>query len=574
MQRGLSLTAKYTILVAVSVAIASAFLISFIVYRQAQLASDQATALKNFVTNTVLTRIYGKETADMQQGLVAQARTRIDAEGLLEPALTKDAEKAKAAFDAAWEHLGKEDASKTKAPILHLVLLDESDKTIRSSLPEGSPHATLAHDMFKVAKEETLMRSAPMFSSPGHPPDSVLGALYPIVAEGKRAGAIYVGISSTAAIAALTSMHQEKDIEEQLKALDRQFDQQTSEVQYQAVAGALAIVVLCVLATLLVSRKLTRSMHALGASVEGIQSEWDLTRRSGLDPSTEVGRLGAAFDSLVERLAELVTQLQQASLHVGSSSAELLAASEEISRGARGQAKHVEDASSAVTEMSTSVQGVAANAKKAAETARKGGESVNAVIESMSRIRRTVEETGNRIKELGESGKEIGKIVSVITQISDQTSLLALNAAIEAARAGEHGKGFAVVADEVAKLAERASKSAKEIEELIGTIKDKTNEAVQSMAAGRGEVEAGSLVVTETGRHFLEIVDVVQETAAAVQEQAKASDEIARIMTEVLTISKETVTATDEAVAQGNDLRELALRMQELSKRFKVAAPK
>src|SRR5215831_13530534 len=166
--------------------------------------------------------------------------------------------------------------------------------------------------------------------------------------------------------------------------------------------------------------------------------------------------------------------------------------------GAKDQAIKIEGSTAAVTELSASIQQVASNAIEATKVAKQSNEAVSAAIESMNHIRATVEQAAEKMQELGESGKRIGNIVEVIRQISEQTSLLALNASIEAAHAGEQGRGFAVVADEVSSLAKRVGQSAKDIEDLIATIKDQTAEAVRSMEGGTVEVENGTSLVTGT----------------------------------------------------------------------------
>jgi methyl-accepting chemotaxis protein len=181
-----------------------------------------------------------------------------------------------------------------------------------------------------------------------------------------------------------------------------------------------------------------------------------------------------------------------------------------------------------------------------------------------------VEDAADRIATLGESGKRIGNIVEVIRQISEQTTMLALDAAIEAAHAGEHGRGFSVVADEVSSLAKRTGQSARDIEDLIATIRDQTSEAVRVMQDGKGVVEDGTGLVEATLADLKALVLVIDDTAGAVQEQAIAADEIARNMDAVQHIAENVVDSTETAVSQGDRLQSLAAELQLSVKGFRI----
>jgi methyl-accepting chemotaxis protein len=319
----------------------------------------------------------------------------------------------------------------------------------------------------------------------------------------------------------------------------------------------------------LITRRINRYVAATDDLAQG---QGDLTRRLESGGRDELGRLAKNLNAVFGYIHDLAANVQSSAFQVGASSAEISAASKQMLEGAQEQARKTESSSAAVTELSASIQQVAENAMEATRVARSSGEAVQDAIGRMNEIRTTVEEAAARIQELGESGKRIGNIVEVIRQISDQTTLLALNAAIEAAHAGEQGRGFAVVADEVSGLAKRVGQSARDIEDLIATIKEQTAEAVSAMELGTSEVEAGTGLVTNTLTDLQTLVGVVEDTAAAVQEQAVASDEIARNMDVVQRIAQDVLGASEEAVSQGEHLHRLAFNLEESVKGFKIRA--
>ena len=307
------------------------------------------------------------------------------------------------------------------------------------------------------------------------------------------------------------------------------------------------------------------------ATADLAHGEGDLTRRIEVRSSAlEMTALGENLNAIFANLQSLTSEVQSASFQVGASSAEISAASKQMLSGATDQAQRIESSTAAVTELSSSIQQVAEGAMRATKVAETESQNLKQSVARLDELSGKVSETASKITALGQSSRRIGNIVEVIRQISEQTSLLALNASIEAAHAGEQGRGFAVVADEVSQLARRVGQSAKDIEGLIGSITDQTQESVSSMAEMTKAFSSLTSGASKTNDALAQIVEVVQDTARSVHEQAVVSDEIARNMDAVQKVTHEVLSSSREAVVQGDQLHSLALKLEELVRNFRI----
>ncbi len=219
-----------------------------------------------------------------------------------------------------------------------------------------------------------------------------------------------------------------------------------------------------------------------------------------------------------ERLRELTTVFEEqvrsimgnvntAVEKMGSMSGDMTTVAEQV----QSQSASV---SSAATEAATNVQTVAAATEELnASIGEIGTQMTNSTKIAQEAVAQA-EHTGEAMASLETTANKVGEIVSLITDIAEQTNLLALNATIEAARAGEAGKGFAVVASEVGSLANQTTKSAEEIAKQIQSVQTATGEAVAS--------------ITKIQEIIGQISEVSNAVAAAVEEQSAATQEIAR----------------------------------------------
>ena len=262
-----------------------------------------------------------------------------------------------------------------------------------------------------------------------------------------------------------------------------------------------------------------------------------------------------------QRIEDVVSNANRAS---GELSAGIL----QSKKGAEVQARKISETASAMEQMSAVVIEVSRNATSAAELsagARQKAEEGADVVLEVTRSIRSVQEQSRRLKEdmqtLGQHAQAVNRIMSVISDIADQTSLLALNAAIEAARAGESGRGFAVVADEVRKLAEKTMASTTDVDNAVRAIQQSADKNMRQVDEAVQTIEQATELTGRSGEALREIVSIVDGAATQVraiatasEEQAVSSREMADAINEVDTVAGQTAQAMNNAARSVADL--------------------
>ena len=314
------------------------------------------------------------------------------------------------------------------------------------------------------------------------------------------------------------------------------------------------------------------AVQAIEGSISGIAESTGSLVEAAEESSSATLELGATIEEIAHQMEKLFATVED----VSSSISEMSVSSQQITENVEILSSSTEVTASSITELDASIKEIEENAEKtsrlseeAAVDAQKGKETVDETIQGILAIRESVDRASAVIQDLGSQSNAIGKILTVIDEVADQTSLLSLNAAIIAAQAGEHGKGFAVVADEIRELAERTAVSTREIGAIITNLQNGTSDAVRAMAAGSERVhqeversKSAGQALDKIRSSTMKAREQVSGIVRATQEQSRGSRQITNSINQVASMLDQISSAIKQ---QSEGTRQLA-RASELMK--------
>ena len=349
--------------------------------------------------------------------------------------------------------------------------------------------------------------------------------------------------------------------------------------------GVIMVIVVFGFIYLMLGRIVNRPLDSLTQRAADLaRGEGDLTCKLEVHGEDEIGKAATQINHFIEKVHHTISSAKLASSENAVLSSKLSQTSHDISKRVEQSTLIINEATHISQSLRAEIESSVIEAKqskieiaKANENLKSAAQEIISLGHEVETSARTEMELASRMRQLSQDATQVKEVLTVISDIADQTNLLALNAAIEAARAGEHGRGFAVVADEVRKLAERTQKSLTEINATINVI-------VQSIVDSGDQMNINSEQVQELTHKAQIVEEKIKETTKIMEMATSMSDKtvqdyihteknidvIVQKIESINTLSRDNAQSLDEIVIASQDLNSMTEKLNVTLGTFKT----
>lgn len=328
-----------------------------------------------------------------------------------------------------------------------------------------------------------------------------------------------------------------------------------------------------------------KPLHSLQDRIKDLASgEGDLTKRLHVKSHDELGDIAQSINLFIGKIQELIIRAKETSRENASTTQKLsttfLTVNERSHEENTLVSSSVTEGQCILKEMDASVAETHKNSAQL-NTANAHFQEIQTQMGHLNtKLQKSSEKElslASKLQTSRQNTEEVKSVLTVISDIADQTNLLALNAAIEAARAGEHGRGFAVVADEVRKLAERTQSSLGEIHTTINIVVQSIADASEEMDENSKEILALSNTSSTLERMVKENAIILQHSIQRnqdnVHDTVHVNESIQKIIQKIHDIASLTHANTisiEEAAKASENLSLMATKLDSALEQFKV----
>ena len=304
--------------------------------------------------------------------------------------------------------------------------------------------------------------------------------------------------------------------------------------------------------------------------------------------------MNETLENLIGKMNNISSAIADESIHLGKSSSDVKGGTNQVTTSMQEMASAAESEAMLTLNLHTQMDEFTSLYEQTTQQGNEIVEAANKLIQDvqignnlmdsskneMENIYQIISHSVEEITKLNEQIKNVTSLITLISDISQQTNLLSLNASIEAARAGEFGRGFAIVAGEVGNLSSKVAESVNDITVIIEEVASNSIHMVNLLEQGLEKVSRGRENLIQTDITFSNIsnsVSSVNQSIMKMSEQLSTvkekESEINKSIIEVAAISEENTaciqevaTSTEVMSTSMESLDEMVLKLQETAK--------